>query len=212
MYLKQHSSSSYCRAATSWVSKKPYIYLLSRTRSLFLCRVEGLQRGRPHYCGSIIVSSSVILCRPTNNYSLPFISLPFTRSNRNINHGAFSIPFLAWRLTHWCVYIIIFRSRHISNTLTPIYAFRWSFSTLTIIILFLLLHCTPKRYQLNTYPWGVFNREKIKNVPNWDVFEKTSILTKVRVSVDSHGLGDHGLGTGLVVRGAAVVKSARTGY
>ena len=49
------------------------------------------------------------------------------------------------------------------------------------------------------YPCGVFNWEKIKNVPNWDVFEKKSILTEVRVSVDAHGPGDHGLGAGLVV-------------
>ena len=39
----------------------------------------------------------------------------------------------------------------------------------------------------------------LENVPNWDVFEKKSILTEVRVSVDSHGPGDHGLGAGLVV-------------
>ena len=52
----------------------------------------------------------------------------------------------------------------------------------------------------------------LENVPNWDVFEKKSISTKVRVSVDSHGLGDHGLGAGLVVRRAPVVKSTRTGY
>ena len=62
------------------------------------------------------------------------------------------------------------------------------------------------------YPRGVFNRVKIKNVPNWDVFVMTSISTEVRVSVDLHGLGDHGLGAGLVVRGAAVVKSTKTGY
>ena len=46
----------------------------------------------------------------------------------------------------------------------------------------------------------VFNREKIKNVPNWVDFERKSISIEVRVSADSHGLGDHGLGTGLVVR------------
>jgi hypothetical protein len=33
-----------------------------------------------------------------------------------------------------------------------------------------------------------------------DVFEKTLILTKVRVSADSYGLGGYGLGTGLFVR------------
>jgi hypothetical protein len=44
------------------------------------------------------------------------------------------------------------------------------------------------------------NREKIGIVPNWDVFEKTSISTKVRVSVDLYGLGDHGLGVGLFIR------------
>ena len=57
----------------------------------------------------------------------------------------------------------------------------------------------------------MLNREKIKNVPNWDVFVMSSISTEVRVSVDSHGLGDHGLGAGLVVRGAAVVKSTKQG-
>ena len=40
----------------------------------------------------------------------------------------------------------------------------------------------------------------LENVPNWVVFERMSISTKVRVSADSHGLGDHGLGAGLVVR------------
>ena len=48
-------------------------------------------------------------------------------------------------------------------------------------------------------------------VPNWDVFEKTSISTEVRVLVDSYGIGDHGLGAGLVVRGAAVMKSSKQG-
>ena len=51
----------------------------------------------------------------------------------------------------------------------------------------------------------------LENVPNWDVFEKKPISTEVRVSVDSYGLGDHGLGAGLVVRGAAVVKSTKQG-
>ena len=52
----------------------------------------------------------------------------------------------------------------------------------------------------------------LENVPNWDVFEKRTILTEVRVSADSYGLGDHGLGAGLVIRGAAMVKSTKTGY
>jgi len=52
----------------------------------------------------------------------------------------------------------------------------------------------------------------IKIDPNWVDFEKTSISTEVRVSADSYGLGDRGLGTGLVVRGAAVMKSTKTGY
>ena len=51
----------------------------------------------------------------------------------------------------------------------------------------------------------------LENVPNWDVFEKRTILAEVRVLADSHGLGDHGLGAGLVVRGAAVVKSTKQG-
>jgi hypothetical protein len=39
-----------------------------------------------------------------------------------------------------------------------------------------------------------------------------SNLTKVRVSADSHGQGDHGLGTGLVVRRLSVVQSSIIGY
>ena len=39
-----------------------------------------------------------------------------------------------------------------------------------------------------------------ENDPPRVVFENLSNLTKVRVSADSHGLGDHGMGTGLVVR------------
>ena len=46
-----------------------------------------------------------------------------------------------------------------------------------------------------------------ENDPRRVVFENSLNSTKVRVSADSHGLGDQGLGTGLVVRGAAVVKS-----
>ena len=59
------------------------------------------------------------------------------------------------------------------------------------------------------YPWSVFLflGPKSENDPRWVVFEYSSNLTKVRVLADSHGLGDQGLGTGLVVRGAAVVKS-----
>jgi hypothetical protein len=57
------------------------------------------------------------------------------------------------------------------------------------------------------YPWSVFLGLKSENDPRWVVFEYSSNLTKVRVLADSHGLGDQGLGTGLVVRGAAVVKS-----
>jgi len=51
-----------------------------------------------------------------------------------------------------------------------------------------------------------------ENDPPRVVFENLSNLTKVRVSADSHGLGDQGLGTGLVVRGAAVVKLTKTVY
>jgi hypothetical protein len=40
----------------------------------------------------------------------------------------------------------------------------------------------------------------LENVPNWDVFEKTSISAEVRVSADSYDLGDQGLGAGLFVR------------
>ena len=40
-----------------------------------------------------------------------------------------------------------------------------------------------------------FYRGKIGIVTNWDVFEKT-----VRVSADLYGLGDHGLGVGLLVQ------------
>jgi len=49
-----------------------------------------------------------------------------------------------------------------------------------------------------------------ENDPPRVVFENLSNLTKVRVPADSHGLGDQGLGAGLVVRGAAVVKSTKT--
>ena len=72
------------------------------------------------------------------------------------------------------------------------------------------------RMQLNTfYIHEEFLRPNLgrflENVPNWDIFEKRTILAEVRVSADSHGLGDHGLGAGLVIRGAAVVKSTKQG-
>ena len=63
-----------------------------------------------------------------------------------------------------------------------------------------------------TYPWSVFLGLKSENDPRWVVFGNLLNLTKVRVLVDSHGLGDQGLGTGLVVRGAPVVKSTKMGY
>jgi hypothetical protein len=50
-----------------------------------------------------------------------------------------------------------------------------------------------------------------ENDPRRVDFENLSDLTKVRVSADACGLGDQGLGTGLVVRGAAVVKSTIMG-
>ena len=53
---------------------------------------------------------------------------------------------------------------------------------------------------------------KSENDPRRVIFANLSNLTKVRVLADACGLGDQGLGTGLVVRGAAVVKSSNTGY
>jgi hypothetical protein len=52
---------------------------------------------------------------------------------------------------------------------------------------------TPK------YPWSVFLGLKSENDPRWVVFENSSNSTKVRLSADACGLGDQGLGTGLVV-------------
>ena len=51
-----------------------------------------------------------------------------------------------------------------------------------------------------------------ENDPRRVDFENSSNSSKVRVSADAYGLGDQGLGTGLVVRGAAVVKSTILGY
>ena len=49
------------------------------------------------------------------------------------------------------------------------------------------------------YPWSVFLGLKSENDPRRVDFENLSNLTKVRVSADAYGLGDQGLGTGLVV-------------
>ena len=68
------------------------------------------------------------------------------------------------------------------------------------------------RNDRNAYPWSVFLGLKSENDPRWVVFENLLNSTKVRVSADACGLGDQGLGTGLVVRGAAVVKSTIMGY
>ena len=50
-----------------------------------------------------------------------------------------------------------------------------------------------------------------ENDPSRVDFENSWNSTKVRVSADSHGLGDQGLGTGLVVRGAPVVNQRKWG-
>ena len=62
------------------------------------------------------------------------------------------------------------------------------------------------------YPWSVFLLRKSKIDPRWVDFAKLSNLTKARVLADSHGQGDHGLGTGLVVRRPPVVQSMIIGY
>jgi hypothetical protein len=53
---------------------------------------------------------------------------------------------------------------------------------------------------------------KMRNRPEVGRFRKLPNSTKVRVLADSHGLGDQGLGTGLVVRRPPVVQSTIIGY
>ena len=77
---------------------------------------------------------------------------------------------------------------------------------------FNFLKCRQAQEQFRFYWAPGISMRRNKKVPNWDVFKETSISTKVRVSVDLYGLGDHGLGAGLVVRGAAVMKSSKTGH
>ena len=50
------------------------------------------------------------------------------------------------------------------------------------------------------YPWSeIATRRAGENDPKRVDFENSSNSTKVRVSADAYGLGDQGLGTGLVV-------------